>query len=67
MLACPPDHHFGACPAPLALPHAVVMQLGGSRFFDCYIPALGCDVRIHAGGLLLVRVCEVRWRGQMGG
>ncbi len=26
------------------------MQLGGSRFFDCYIPALGCDVRIHTGG-----------------
>lgn len=28
------------------------MQLGGSRFFDCYIPALGCDVRIHTGSLL---------------
>lgn len=31
---------------------AVVMQLGGSRFFDCYIPALGCDVRIHTNSLL---------------
>lgn len=31
---------------------AVVMQLGGSRFFDAYIPALGCDVRIHTGSLL---------------
>lgn len=30
----------------------VVMQLGGSRFFDAYIPALGCDVRIHTGSLL---------------
>jgi hypothetical protein len=31
---------------------AVVMQLGGSRFFDAYIPALGCDVRIHTDSLL---------------
>jgi hypothetical protein len=36
-----------ACPA-----SAVVMQLGGSRFLDCYIPALGCDVRIHTNSLL---------------
>lgn len=28
------------------------MQLGGSRFFDCYVPALGCDVRIHTDALL---------------
>ena len=28
------------------------MQLGGSRFFDCYIPALGCDVRVHTDALL---------------
>ena len=28
------------------------MQLGGARFFDCYIPALGCDVRIHTDALL---------------
>lgn len=34
------------------------MQLGGSRFFDCYIPALGCDVRIHTGGLLLVSCAQ---------
>jgi hypothetical protein len=31
---------------------SVVMQLGGSRFFDAYIPALGCDVRIHTDSLL---------------
>ena len=30
----------------------MVMQLGGSRFLDCYIPALGCDVRIHTDALL---------------
>ncbi len=28
------------------------MQLGGARFFDAYIPALGCDVRIHTDALL---------------
>eukprot|EP00887_Chlorella_sp_A99_P000156 scaffold16.g156.t1 len=31
---------------------AVVMQLGGSRFFDCYIPVFGCDVRVHTETLL---------------
>ena len=38
---------------------AVVMQLGGSRFFDCYIPALGCDVRIHTGGWGAVLACRL--------
>lgn len=43
-------------PPPSHLYHrlgAVVMQLGGSRFFDCYIPTLGCDVRIHTDALLV--------------
>ena len=39
-------------PPPLPTPRVVVMQLGGSRFLDCYIPALGCDVRIHTDALL---------------
>ena len=28
------------------------MALGGSRFFDVYIPALGTDVRVHTAALL---------------
>lgn len=30
----------------------VVMCLGGSRFFDVYIPSLGMDVRIHTNSVL---------------
>ena len=52
-----------SCPAPLPAP-AVVMQLGGSRFLDCYIPALGCDVRIHTDALLRggAAAIEAAWR-----
>jgi hypothetical protein len=40
------------------------MQLGGSRFFDAYIPALGCDVRIHTATLLRGGEAAIRtgWR-----
>jgi DIS3-like exonuclease 2 len=31
---------------------AVVLQLGGSRFFDVYVPCFGIDVRVHTEGLL---------------
>ncbi|KAL4856961.1 DIS3-like exonuclease 2 [Chlorella vulgaris] len=43
---------------------AVIMQLGGSRFFDAYIPALGCDVRIHTATLLRGGEAAIRtgWR-----
>ena len=52
------------CPALLHPSPAVVMQLGGSRFLDCYIPALGCDVRIHTDALLRggVAAIEATWR-----
>jgi DIS3-like exonuclease 2 len=30
----------------------VVMSLGGSRFFDVYVPALGVDVRCHTDALV---------------
>ena len=35
------------CPRP-----AVVMAVGGSRFFDVYIPSLGTDVRVHTNNVL---------------
>lgn len=31
---------------------AVVMAVGGSRFFDVYVPALGVDVRVHTNSVL---------------
>jgi exoribonuclease R len=31
---------------------AVVIGLGGSRFFDAYVPALGIDVRVHTDRIL---------------
>lgn len=30
----------------------VVLALGGSRFFDVYIPAFGIDVRVHTEDML---------------
>lgn len=40
------------------------MQLGGSRFLDAYIPALGCDVRIHTDQLLRggAAAIDARWQ-----
>ena len=40
------------------------MQLGGSRFVDVYIPALGCDVRVHTDALLRggAAALEATWR-----
>jgi hypothetical protein len=31
----------------------VVLSLGGSRFFDVYVPAFGIDVRVHTEELLV--------------
>jgi hypothetical protein len=28
------------------------MAVGGSRFFDVYLPALGVDVRVHTNSVL---------------
>ena len=55
-----------SCPPALPLPllATVVMQLGGSRFVDVYIPALGCDVRVHTDALLRggAAALEATWR-----
>jgi DIS3-like exonuclease 2 len=40
---------------------AVVLALGGSRFFDAYVPALGADVRVHTAATFAGGEGALRW------
>ncbi|KAG7667487.1 hypothetical protein KSW81_001192 [Nannochloris sp. 'desiccata'] len=47
--------HYTHFTSPIRRPgvfHAVVVGLGGSRFFDAYVPDLGIDVRVHTDRIL---------------